>query len=193
MSLFHLVAGPNGAGKASYVRDVLVPATHLPVINADDLAAARWPDAQAEHAYDAARLAEVQRRERFAVGSSFISETVFSHGSKLQLIADAQAAGYLVHLHVMIVPLELTVQRVVERVRRGGHVVPEQKIRDRYEGRWAPIAAAIRLADVSHVLDNARAAEPFRLCASYEHGALIGTATWPRWAPVELRGSPEAV
>lgn len=56
-----------------------------------------------------------------------------SHPSKVQLVADAAEAGYLVHLHVIMVPVELTVQRVRERVRRGGHDVPESKIRDRYE------------------------------------------------------------
>lgn len=188
MPLIHLVAGPNGAGKSSYVRDVLVPATRLPVINADDLAATHWPDAQAEHAYEAARIAEVQRQERIAAGTSFITETVFSHESKVRLIEDAVAAGCLVHLHLIIVPLELTVQRVAERVRRGGHVVPEHKIRDRYERLWAYIAAAIQIADVSHVLDNSRATEPFRLCASYEHGVLIGPAAWPRWVHADLLG-----
>ncbi len=187
MPLLHLLAGPNGAGKSSYSQDVLVPAMHLPVINADDIAAERWPDAQAEHGYEAARIAEAQRQERIAAGASFISETVFSHESKLQLVADAQAASYLVHLHVIIVPLELTVQRVLERVRRGGRVVPEQKIRDRYERLWAHVAAAIQIADVTHVLDNSRATEPFRLCAAFEHGVPVGQATWPRWTPMELR------
>jgi predicted ABC-type ATPase len=51
MPLLHLLAGPNGSGKSSYVRDVLATATRLPFINADESAASRWPDAQAEHAY----------------------------------------------------------------------------------------------------------------------------------------------
>src|SRR6185312_14341909 len=136
MPLLHLLAGPNGAGKSSYVRDILAPATHLPFINADEIAASRWPDAQAAHAYEAAQMAEVQRRELIAAGTSFISETVFSHPSKIQLVSHASDAGYLVHLHVVMVPVELSVQRVLERVRRGGHDVPEQKIRERYERLW---------------------------------------------------------
>ncbi len=187
MPLLHLLAGPNGAGKSSYVHDVLTPATGLPFINADEIAAERWPDAQAEHAYEAARIAEAQRRGRIAEGASFISETVFSHPSKVQLVADAADAGYLVHLHVIIVPVELTVQRVLERVRRGGHAVPKQKIRDRYERLWDHIGEAIRIADVAEVLDNSSARAPFRLCASFEHGALIGSASWPAWTPTALR------
>ena len=187
MPLLHLLAGPNGAGKSSYVRDVLTPATHLPFINADEIAAERWPEAQAEHAYEAARIAAAQRRARIAEGASFISETVFSYPSKVQLVADAVEAGYLVQLHVILVPVELAVQRVLERVRRGGHVVPEHKIRDRYERLWDHIKVAIRLADMAEVLDNSSARTPFRLCARYAHGALIGSPSWPVWTPAALR------
>lgn len=186
MPLFHLLAGPNGAGKSQYVHDVLAPATHLPFINADVIAAETWPDSQSEHAYEAARMAEAQRRERMAAGASFISETVFSHPSKIQLVSDAADAGYLVHLHVIMVPVELSVRRVLERVRRGGHAVPEQKIRDRYRRLWGHVASAIQLADVAEVFDNGSATDPFRLCAAYRHGAAIGTPSWPRWTPEEL-------
>lgn len=189
MPLLHLLAGPNGAGKSSYVHDVLAPATGLPFINADEIAAARWPDAQPEHAYEAAQIAEAQRRERIGARESFISETVFSHPSEVQLVEDAVEAGYLVHLHVIVVPVELTVQRVVERVRRGGHSVPEQKIRDRYERLWEHIAEAIQVADVTEVLDNSRARPPFRLCASFERGALVGSPSWPAWTPAALHES----
>lgn len=186
MPLLHLLAGPNGAGKSSYVRDVLAPSTLLPFINADEIAASRWPDAQPEHAYEAAQIAEAQRRELMAAGESFISETVFSHPSKVQLVSDAVDAGYLVHLHVIMIPVELTVQRVHERVRRGGHAVPETKIRERYERLWKHIGSAIQIADVTEVFDNSSARTPFRLCATYQHGALIGAPSWPKWAPAEL-------
>ncbi|MDJ0396502.1 zeta toxin family protein [Rhodococcus sp. G-MC3] len=189
MPLLHLLAGPNGAGKSTYVRDVLIPATRLPFINADEIALERWPDAQAEHAYEAARIAEARRRDHIAQRHSFITETVFSHPSKVQLVSDAVNAGYLVHLQIIIVPVELTVQRVVERVRRGGHVVPEQKIRERYERLWTHLDAAIDIADVVEVFDNGSAQTPFRPCARYTHGALIGPASWPTWAPAALLGS----
>ncbi|MBS1905806.1 MAG: zeta toxin family protein [Actinobacteria bacterium] len=186
MPVLHLLAGPNGAGKSSYVRDVLGPATRLPFINADEIAAERWPGAESEHAYESARLAEDERRERIADRSSFISETVFSHPSKVALVSDAVDAGYLVHLHVIVVPVELTVQRVLERVRRGGHSVPERKIRERYDRLWDLVAHAIGIADVTEVFDNSSARAPFRLCASFEHGVPIGGPSWPAWAPSEL-------
>ncbi len=187
MPLLHLLAGPNGAGKTSYVRDVLAPATHLPVINADEIAAERWPDAPEVHAYEAAEVAETQRRERMAEGTSFISETVFSHPSKVRLVSDAVDAGFLVHLHVIMIPVELAVQRVLDRVRRGGHTVPEQRIRDRYDRLWGYVTAAIRLADRAEVLDNTSARTPFQRCARFAHGAPVGSPIWPAWTPTALR------
>lgn len=187
MPLLQLLVGPNGAGKSGYVRDVLKPTTGLPFINADEIAASLWPGAQAVQVYEAAQIAEVQRREKIADGESFISETVFSHPSKVQLVSDAVDAGYLVHLYVVIVPVELAVQRVLERVRRGGHEVPEQKIRDRYARLWVHIGAAVRIADVTTVLDNSSARAPFSPCASFEQGVLIGSPSWPTWTPRVLR------
>ncbi|WP_079693602.1 AAA family ATPase, partial [Mycobacteroides abscessus] len=126
MPLLHVLAGPNGSGKTTYVERVLQPSTQLPFINADVIAAQRWPDAQEQHAYDASRAATAQRVALLDRRWSFITETVFSHPSKNSLIDDALRLGYYVHLHVMLVPVEVTVQRVTERVRRGGHSVPEQ-------------------------------------------------------------------
>lgn len=188
--VLHLIAGPNGAGKTTLATRVVAPVTGLPFVNADVIAQLRWPAAQAEHAYEASQVAAEQRRELILAGTSFITETVFSHPSKLALIRDAQAVGYHVNLHVVLVPEGLTVARVRDRVRRGGHTVPEDKIRERYHRLWGLVAQARALAERTHVYDNSRAAVPLRLIASYEHGLLVGSPDWPAWTPVELGPEP---
>lgn len=186
MPILHLLAGPNGAGKSTYVARVLEPVTHLPFVNADVIAARRWPDAQAAHAYEASRAAAEERAELLASGKSFITETVFSHPSKLDLVEEAIARGYLVHLHVILLPVDVAVSRVAERVQDGGHRVPEQKIRERYARLWDLVAMARTRAHRSEFFDNSTATAPFRRVAVYEHGLLIGTPTWPVWAPAAL-------
>ena len=74
---------------------------------------------------------------------AFIAHTVFSHPSKLELIDTAHAADYTVVLHVLLIPEELAVQRVEYRIAAGGHNVPEDKIRQRYQRLWALLATAI--------------------------------------------------
>lgn len=186
MPTLHLLAGPNGAGKSSYVLDVLQPELHLPFVNADVIAAERWPDAQTEHGYAASRVADGERQRLMEARRSFITETVFSHPSKVDLVDRAITSGYLVHLYVVMVPVDLAVNRVAERARRGGHGVPEQKIRERYERLWRLITRACARADRAEFFDNSRAATPFRLVATYDRGRAVGEPQWPAWAPSAL-------
>lgn len=186
MPVLDLLAGPNGSGKSTYVARILQPVTQLPFVNADVIAAERWPESQAEHAYDASRAAAEERTASLAARRSFITETVFSHPSKLELVEEAITLGYLVHLHVILVPVEVSVNRVAERVLAGGHDVPERKIRDRYDRLWDLVAKARTVADRIECFDNSSARHPFRRAAAYEHGLPVGEPTWPNWAPAAL-------
>ena len=185
--LLVVAAGPNGAGKSTLVQTLLQPITHLPFVNADVIAAERWPDAQAEHAYDASRAAAQERADLIAARRSFVTETVFSHPSKVDLLRQAQAAGYRVELHVVLVPEELTVLRVAHRVGRGGHEVPEHKVRERYQRLWPLVVEARGIADRTVVYDNTKAKTAFRVLATYQHGQLVGVVSWPAWTPAVLR------
>jgi predicted ABC-type ATPase len=189
LPVLHLLAGPNGSGKSTYVARILQPITHLPFVNADEIAAARWPEAQAEHAYEASRAAAEERTRMLEDGRSFITETVFSHPSKLDLVNEAVSRGHLVHLHVMLLPVDVAVRRVAERVQYGGHDVPEQKIRERYDRLWQLIVRARTTVDSTEFLDNSTAATPFHRVALYERGLLIGAPVWPSWAPTALTNS----
>lgn len=186
MPLLHLLAGPNGSGKTTYVEDVLARNTRLPFVNADIIAAKTWPGDEAAHAYEAAAEAETERRILMQQRASFITETVFSHPSKIGLVRDASNLGYLTHLHILLVPVELSVARVTERVARGGHTVPEDKIRARYDRLWTHVTEAIHLADSATILDNSSARTPFRVAATYDHGTLVGEPAWPTWTPETL-------
>jgi predicted ABC-type ATPase len=179
----HLVIGPNGSGKTTFVNELLT--LELPCyayVNADEIAKARWPADSDAHAYEAAKVAAETRAHLIASGRSFIAETVFSHRSKLDLVRSAQGAGYQVVLHVMLVPEELAVKRVAYRVRAGGHDVPERKIRERYHRLWRLVAQAISLADRAVLYDNSQRAGPVKI-ADFFGGLPIGAATWPEWAP----------
>lgn len=181
-----LVVGPNGAGKSTFVELVLAPLRPgVTFVNADVIAAARWPDDPSGHAYDAARVAADTRAALITAGLPFIAETVFSHASKLDLITRAQAAGYTVTLHVLLVSEQMSVQRVAHRVLAGGHDVPEEKIRGRYARLWPLVADAITRVDLAHVFDNSRLDGPDEL-AMFAGGVPVGPCRWPDWAPASL-------
>ncbi|WP_414122920.1 zeta toxin family protein [Corynebacterium nuruki] len=183
--VLHLLAGPNGAGKSTFVEAVLAPETYLPFVNADAIAAQRWPDDAEAHAYDASRLAADERARRLAAHESFITETVFSHPSKTDLVRLAGSLDYLVHLHVIMVPLAVSQSRVLERVELGGHSVPPDKVAERYERLWTNLVEARQIADVTRYYDNSSARHPFQTVAQYTRGHLDRTRDWPTWAPTE--------
>ncbi len=186
MKRLDLVVGPNGAGKSTFVELTLAPL--LPgsaFVNADEIAKRRRPDDPAAHSYEAARIAASTRSALIARGDSFIAETVFSHPSKLDLIAEAATAGYVVALHILIIPEELAVHRVRLRVSAGGHSVPEDKIRERHRRLWTLVAQAARIADTTTVYDNSAVRGP-RVVAQISSGLLIGQPGWPDWAADEL-------
>lgn len=183
MPLLHLVVGPNGSGKTTFFERVLSPVTRLPFVNADVLARQHWPGDEEAHGHEAAALAEQLRRQAVAQGVSFVAETVFSHPSKLDFVREARAAGYLVHLHAILVPLELTLQRVRLRAAQGGHSVPARKVRERYARLWPQVGEAIALVQTARVYDNSSAQRPYQVVATYEHGRPIGPAHWPAWSP----------
>ena len=183
--VLHIVAGPNGAGKTTFFDRVLAPIP-LEFVNADNIAAQHWPGDELSHAYEAAELAAQRRYELLRHRRSFATETVFSHRSKVELIRRAVEDGYLVSLHVILVPEDLAVVRVENRVENGGHEVPQEKVRSRYRRLWTNIAEAIDLSSEAHVYDNTSARSPFRLLTSFRNGRLVDDPSWPVWTPTEL-------
>jgi predicted ABC-type ATPase len=184
--VLHVLAGPNGSGKSSFVHAVLQPITHLRFINADEITAERWPGQESRHAYEASAAAMAARNEAFQRQDSFITETVFSHPSKVDLVRRGVLAGYIVTLHVILVPEDVTVARVEYRVETGGHSVPEAKTRERYQRLWALVAEARAFSQRAIFYDNSRAKTPFIPVAHYERGVLVPPASWPAWTPPAL-------
>lgn len=97
--VFYLLAGPNGAGKSTLYRaavsEGLIPA-NIEFVNADLFEAAELTQVvdPKERSEQARLWADRRRGALLAAGRSFVSETVFSHPSKLQLLKDSQAAGF---------------------------------------------------------------------------------------------------
>ena len=158
--VFYLLAGPNGAGKSTLYK-ALVQVGTIPdsaeFVNADLHEAAHLqhiadPQARSE---DARQWADARRAELLKAGQSFVSETVFSHESKLALIEEAQKQGFFVMLLVVCLddPQRL-LARVAGRVAEGGHAVPPDRILARYPRTLANLAAAVRLADLAILYDS---------------------------------------
>jgi predicted ABC-type ATPase len=158
--VLYLLAGPNGAGKTTLYRALVLTGT-LPA-DAEFVNADHHEAQQLQHIQDpqtrskaAQQWAEARRAELLHSGESFVSETVFSHPSKLELITQAQAQGYFVLLLVVALEEpEQLVQRVAQRVREGGHAVPPERILARYPRTLAYLTRAVRLANAAVLYDS---------------------------------------
>ncbi|WP_370161051.1 zeta toxin family protein [Limimaricola soesokkakensis] len=178
-----LLAGPNGAGKSTLYQTRVAPSFAGPFINADIIQRDELRDPSMEASYEAARIAETRRAEMLMDGVSFAAETVFSHPSKLEIIESARLRGYLVVvLHVGVDSPDLSVERVRGRAEEGGHDVPENKIRARYERSQPLIRKAVLRADSGMVFDNSRLNTPPLQMLVFANGRLAQVAPMlPRW------------
>lgn len=181
-----VLAGPNGAGKSTLYETRIAPGFAGPFINADIIQRDELCDPSPAASYQAARIASLRRADYLARERDFVTETVFSHTSKLDLIEEARARGFtVIVMHIGVDTPDLSVARVGARVAEGGHIVPADKIRARY-ARGAPfIRAAVLKADRGMVFDNSRLNKPPTHCLTFSNGRLVFAEprlpAWIRW------------
>ena len=176
-AIMMMLAGPNGAGKSTLYEYIVKPKFNAPFINADKIQKEELSDQSMQGAYQAAKIAEQRRQEYLANQLSFVSESTFSHPSKIQLIEEAVEADFrVVFYHVNVKTPELSVARVACRVEEGGHDVPEEKIKARYERNQMFIKQAVLKSDVGFIYDNSRLNKMPELCLVFRHGYVVFTA-----------------
>ncbi|MBC7820339.1 MAG: zeta toxin family protein [Planctomycetaceae bacterium] len=105
--------------------------------------------------YLAASIVDFLREQLMERGSSFSFETVMSHRSKVEFFGRARSAGYKTYLYFVCTnSAELNVARVRSRVASGGHAVPEDKIRERYDRCLELAPEAIANSYRAYFFDN---------------------------------------
>jgi predicted ABC-type ATPase len=130
-----IIAGPNGAGKTTFAREFLPREADCPdFINVDLIAAGLSPFNPNRAALRAGRLVLEEIKRRVRAGESFAFETTLSGRNYARLIPRWREAGYHVKLVFLALPTaDIAVARVAARVAQGGHNVPEEVIRRRFD------------------------------------------------------------
>ena len=129
-----IIAGPNGAGKTTFARSFLPQEAQCErFINADLIAAGLSPFAPEQAAIKAGRLMLREMDECVRKGESFALETTLAGLAYAGRIGQWRALGYHVSLFFLRLPDAVTaISRVAERVRQGGHYIPDDVIRRRF-------------------------------------------------------------
>lgn len=176
----HIIVGPNGAGKTTlYETRVKQLTAGAEFVNADLLALQTFghPASTPEESAEGQRLADERREALIAQRCSLVTESTFSHPSKLELIRQAKRAGFrIVIYHVNVEDADLAVARVQARTGEGGHPVPEEKIRKRYAGNRTLIRKAVLEADRALIFDNSSLDQPHVRVLTFKDGRVTDRA-----------------
>jgi predicted ABC-type ATPase len=180
-----VIAGPNGAGKST-TAPVLLKETFATTefVNADVIAQGLSGFAPENVALEAGR-AMLQRLKQLAnKQASFAFETTLASRSFAPWIRQQKHSGYMFSLvFLWLSSPELAVQRVHERVRLGGHSVPDDVVKRRYK---AGISNFFRLyaplADAWVFYDNSARANPKMLAEKKfgGHHFIYNEAIWQK-------------
>jgi len=186
-----LLTGGNGTGKSTFYR-LFLETKGIHSVNADMIAKKINPANPEKVSYEAASLAIRLLEELLYQGTSFCYETVFSHPSKIDLVAKAKALGYeIILLYIHLDTPELNEARVNQRVSAGGHTVPPDKIRSRIPRTMKNIATVLPLVNEARLLDNSHLKSYFQQVAIVRQGIReMVINPLPKWAEEILTDIP---
>jgi len=108
-----------------------------------------------ELSYVAAVISDFLREMLFLARKSFTFETVMSHPSKVQFLSRLKEHGYRTYLYyVATESYDINIGRIEARVKKGGHPVSTEKVKERYEKSLALLYQAIKVTDRAYIFDN---------------------------------------
>jgi predicted ABC-type ATPase len=130
----YIIAGPNGAGKTTFAQQFLPRYADCPeFVNADLIAHELSPRSPEAAALRAGRLMLEQIHTLGRRNEDFGFETTLSGTTYLPLLRRLKTQRYKIHLFFLWIPtVELALARVADRVRQGGHDIPEAVVRRRF-------------------------------------------------------------
>ncbi len=171
-----IIAGPNGAGKTTTAPALLGNALQIDhFVNADTIAAGLSAFAPEKAAIQAGK-AMLQRIHYLAENNeNFAFETTLASRSFAPWIAKLKEKGYFFHLTFLLLESpDLAISRVAERVKLGGHFVPEETIRRRFiSGLKNFFTLYEPLADSWQMYDNSDVGRPAPVASKIRNNILI--------------------
>lgn len=148
-------AGTNGAGKSELTLILQQRSPQSIVIDPDAIARRINPQRPEEASLQAGKEAIKMVKDCIQKGQDFSIETTLAGRNVLRQMDMAKAHGFQIQTYyVGLNSPDMHVERVAQRVRLGGHDIPEEDIRRRYETSQNNLPEAMRRSDKVFLLDN---------------------------------------
>jgi predicted ABC-type ATPase len=178
-----ILAGPNRAGKTTSARTLLAETLRLMTfVNADLIAQGLAGFDPEGSAIEAGRIMLRRLRDPARQRADFAFETTLAGRSHARFLQSLRDSGYRLHLvYFRLASEDLAVARVAERVRVGGHGVPEATIRRRYRRSLDNFRRVYRpLVNSWEVYDNSHWGAPRLAARGDDTGeeAILDRAVW---------------
>ena len=179
MKRYVLIAGVNGAGKTTLYQ-TKGSWSDIPRVNIDEIVRETGSWKNKDDVFEAGKKAVALIREYFTREESFHQETTLCGKGIMKNIAYAKEHGYRVELFFVGLDSATTAkQRVAQRVRDGGHGIPDEDIERRYEEGLRNLINVIPACDRVEVFDNTFG---FRKLACFGDGICINLEEYiPVW------------
>jgi len=152
-----IIAGPNGAGKTTFAREYLVHEGRIiHFVNADLIAAGISPLKPELALVTSGKLLLKEVDRLVAERRDFAFESTLSGRAYLSKIKDWKIAGYRIEIiFLKLTSPKLSIKRITDRVRQGGHFIPSADVKRRFKRGWDNFIRLYRpLADEWAVYDN---------------------------------------
>jgi len=127
-----IIGGPNGSGKTTFTRSYL---TMHPMncLNADDIAKELNPDDMAAASVSAGKVFFRKLQEYKKNGESVLIESTLSGSYLKKMMSSFHNDGYeVIMVFVFLYSPTVCIERIKERVLKGGHHVPDEDVKRRY-------------------------------------------------------------
>ena len=184
MPKLYIIAGPNGAGKTTFAKEFLPHYAKCPnFVNADLIASGLSPFSPSNVSIKAGKLLLTEIDRFIARHVDFAFETTLAGKTYVNLIREAKSKGYVVHIFFLWIPsLHLAKERIKQRVKQGGHHVPDADVKRRLDRSLSNFFGLyMPLADAWDIFDNS-GMDPVLVVKSNEKGLQIFDKTlYQRW------------
>lgn len=130
----YLFAGFNGAGKTTFAKAYLRQLDPIPrFLNADEIARGLSPLAPQTLALRAGKLLLHEIQGCLESGKPFGLESTLSGTTYAKLLHQARISGYQIEIHYLWIPTPaLAIRRIAQRVKMGGHSIPDSDVKRRF-------------------------------------------------------------